>query len=265
VNLEDICRQVIDLTQHVGEFILQEAAAFDLSRIEYKGKNNLVSYVDQEAERQLVKGLQKILPEAGFITEEGTTSIRSETTNWIIDPLDGTTNFIHGVPVFAISVALMHEGQVVAGVVLELNRNECFYAWKDGGAYRNGHPIRVSPLHELEDSLLVTGFPYVHADKMDQYVNIFKEFLHLSHGVRRLGSAATDLAYVACGRFEAFYEYNLNAWDVAAGVLLVHEAGGTVTDFTGGEEYLFGGKLIAANSATIREQVQTVIGKHWTA
>lgn len=261
MNLEAICKQVTQLTHQVGTFILQEAASFDLSKLEYKGTNNLVSYVDKEAEKAIIKGLSGILPEAGFIGEEGTSEFRSETTNWIIDPLDGTTNFIHKLPPFAISIGLLHKGELLVGVVHELNLNECFYTWKGGGAYCNGKPIKVSPVTKVADSLIATGFPYSAVGKLDMYLSILKEFMQKSHGVRRLGSAATDLAYVACGRFEAFYEYNLNAWDVAAGVLLVQEAGGTVTDFTGGNDYIFGGRLVA--SGHIGKEMLDIIGLHW--
>lgn len=263
MNLEAICKQVTNLTHEVGAFIMKEAAAFDLSKIEYKGINNMVSYVDKEAEKAIIKGLSKILPGAGFIGEEGTSDFQSETTNWIIDPLDGTTNFIHGLPPFAISIALLHEGHILIGVVHELNLKECFYSWKGGGAYCNGKPVNVSPVKSVSNSLLATGFPYQDFGKMDIYLAILKELMQKSHGLRRLGSAATDLAYVACGRFEAFYEYNLNPWDVAGGILLVEEAGGKVTDFTGGNNYIFGGQLIASASGNIGEEMLEIIGKHW--
>lgn len=261
MNLEAICKQVTDLTRQVGTFIRQEAAAFDMTKLEYKGTNNLVSYVDKEAEKAIIKGLSGILPDAGFIGEEGTSDFRSETTNWIIDPLDGTTNFIHKLPPFAISIGLLHQGELLTGVVHELNLDECFYAWKGGGAFCNGKRIQVSPAQQVADSLIATGFPYDDFGKMEIYMSILKEFMHRSHGVRRLGSAATDLAYVACGRFESFYEYNLNAWDVAAGVLLVQEAGGTVSDFAGSSDYIFGGRLVA--SGHIHQEMLDIINLHW--
>lgn len=261
MDLELICRQVAELTREVGEFLLKEGANFDVARLEYKGVNNLVSYVDKEAEKALVRGLRVILPEAGFITEEGTVTERSETLNWVIDPLDGTTNFVHQLPLFCISVGLIQGQMPIVGVVHEPHRNECFSAWKDGGAYLNGQLIRVSAISQLEDSLLATGFPYSEGEKMEVYLSILKELLRRSHGLRRLGSAAIDLAYVACGRFQAFYEYNLNPWDVAAGVLLVQEAGGIVTDFKGGNNYLFGGQLVA--SGYIQEQLLQVINTYW--
>ena len=255
------CQKVNELTNHVAAFIRKEAATFDRSRIEHKGVNDLVSYVDKEAELRLVEGLKYVLPEAGFITEEDTLNEQAEDYNWIIDPLDGTTNFMHGLPVYAISVGLKLHDEMVLGVVHELNRNEFFSAYKDGGAYLNGTRIRVSEAEALKESLIATGFPYTDFGRKEDYLRILGSFMDKSHGVRRLGSAAADLAYVACGRFEGFFEFNLNSWDVAAGALLVQEAGGSVTDFRGGNEYLFGREIVA--SGRIQAEMLQVIQEHW--
>lgn len=213
MDLQSIEKGVISSCLEVGDFIRKEGAAFDLTRIEMKQEsfNNLVSYVDKEAERSLVKALKKLFPSAGFITEEGTIEQSTEEEhNWIIDPLDGTTNFLHGLPIFAISIALVHQKQPVIGVVYHIGRNECFHAIKGGKAYCNDREIKVSSIPTLSQSLLATGFPYYHLDKREVYLEIIKDFLAKSHGIRRLGSAAIDLAYVACGRLEGFFEYNLN-------------------------------------------------------
>jgi myo-inositol-1(or 4)-monophosphatase len=247
MNLEEICKKTIEATTRVAAFIQQEAATFSSDNIELKGKSDLVSYVDKNAEKLLVEALEKILPEAGFLAEENTSSKKGEHYNWIIDPLDGTTNFIHGLPIYSISIALMKDDKVITGVVHEVNQNEIFYAWLDGGAWLNGKSIKVSKIASLENSLLVTGFPYTDNGNLSRYMNLMKYFIENSHGVRRLGSAAVDLAYVAAGRFEAFYEYNLKPWDLAAGSLIVQEAGGLVTDFSGEENYIFGKELIASN------------------
>lgn len=260
-DLQQLLHQTISICKEVGTFVKHEHGIFKKSSIEYKGHNDLVSYVDKEAERKLVHGLSALLPESGFIAEEGTTSKRGAVYNWIVDPIDGTTNFIHGLPVFAISVALMQEKEIILGVVLEINRDECFYATKGGKAFCNGVPISVSNTPALKDALIATGFPYYDFGKMDIYLAILKDFMKDSHGVRRLGSAAVDLVYVACGRFEAFFEYNLKAWDVAAGVLIVQEAGGIVTDFKNGDNYIFGGELLAANA--IHGEALAVINKNW--
>lgn len=262
MNLAEIENQVIQLCQDVGEFIRIESENFDRLRIEQKtGFNNLVSYVDKESERRLVSALRKILPGSGFIAEEGTTVDGINEYKWIIDPLDGTTNFTHGLPPFAISIGLTRDEEVVLGVVYEVTRQEAFHASEGRAAYCNGKEIRVSSSVSLNESLLATGFPYYHFDKREVYLEIIKTFLDRTHGVRRLGSAATDLAYVACGRMEGFFEYNLNAWDVAAGSFIVERAGGIVTDFKGGRNFLFGGEIVAACS--IHPEMLKVVHDLW--
>lgn len=166
---------------------------------------------------------------------------------WIIDPLDGTTNFIHSLPVYSISVALTDRDERLIGVVYEINQKECFYAWKGGQACLNGSVIHASKTETLNDSLLATGFPYTDYGRMDHYLQLLGYLLQNSRGLRRFGSAAVDLAYVACGRFDGFYEYGLNPWDVAAGSLIVERAGGRVTDFSGKGNFIYGKEIIAAN------------------
>jgi len=253
MNLEKITKQVVNLTKDVGVFIKQEVNNLNKEDIEEKGIHNLVTYVDKQSEKKLVNELEKILPKAGFIAEEDNTLIRSNNLNWVIDPLDGTTNFIHRIPLFAISIALMNGDEVILGVIYEINLKECFYAWKDSPAFLNGNIISVSNTTKLDNSLLATGFPYYDYSMLDQYIDLFKDLMRTSRGVRRLGSAAVDLAYVACGRFELFYEYGLQSWDVAAGALIVKQAGGQITDFNGSNNYIFGKQLIASNKHTHNE------------
>ena len=252
------------LCRTTAEFIRQEAATFDRARVEHKGLHDLVSYVDQETERRLVAGLRQLLPEAGFITEEGTAGPDSHTEEftWIIDPLDGTTNFVHGLPVYSISVALTQHKELVVGVVHEVNHNESFRAVRGGGAFCNDQPIRVTDVADLNSSLVATGFPYKDFGKMDAFLQILGVFFTRSHGVRRLGSAAADLAYVAAGRCEGFFEFNLNSYDVAAGILLVREAGGHVTQFLTDGDPLFGREIVASNRLIHRE-MQAIIGEFW--
>lgn len=259
MNLALLTEQVAAISREVAHFIRTESARFTETSVESKSLNNLVSYVDKGAEQRFVDGLARLVPEAGFIAEEGTGS-RAPALNWVIDPLDGTTNFIHGIPCYCTSVALMNGNDVLIGVVLEVTRDECFTAWKGGGAWMNGNAIRVSARRTLVESLLATGFPYDDFGREAQYMDLLKALMHNSRGIRRLGSAAADLAYVACGRFEAFYEYGLNPWDVAAGVLLVKEAGGTVTDFQNGSDHLFGEEIVASNGA-IHHELIGPIGK----
>lgn len=265
MDLQKIEKGVIESCKQVSEFMRRESAAFDLSRIEQKdgGFNNLVSYVDKESEKLLVSALHKLLPSAGFVTEEGTVEqSKNQEFSWIIDPLDGTTNFLHGLPLYAISIALAQNNQPILGVVYNVVPDECFHAIKGGKAYLNNREIHVSRIAHLRESLLATGFPYYHLDKSEVYLDIIKEFLAKSHGIRRLGSAAIDLAYVACGRLEGFFEYNLNAWDVAAGAFIVQQAGGKVTDFKEGSNHIFGGELCASNTA-IHNEMLGIIKPQW--
>ncbi len=261
MELAKIGLQVEALARHTGKFVQQEAGRFSTKSIEVKGLNDLVSYVDKQAELQLVDGLKHILPQAGFIAEEGTASQNNEEYIWIVDPLDGTTNFMHGLPVYSISIALQKQGKTILGLVYELNKDELFYAHLEGGAFLNGKPIHVSTTQKLAESLLATGFPYHNFNKLETYLNVLAHFMQHTHGLRRMGSAAVDLAYVACGRFEGFFEYNLNAWDVAAGAFIVQEAGGSVSEFDGGEDFLFGNSIIAAGS--IYKDLQQTIHFIW--
>lgn len=245
---KDLCLQTCEIARNSGKIMAEERKNFDASKIESKGMHDLVSYVDKESEKRIITELQKLLPESGFIAEEGTNDTRGERFNWVIDPLDGTTNFIQGVPVYCVSIGLLDGDELVVGVVYEVGRDECFYAWKNGGAYLNGEKITVSDRSDIHDALLATGFPYSDFSRIEEYIEFLKWAMKNARGVRRLGSAAADLAYVACGRFDAFWEYDLKPWDVAAGSLLVKEAGGMVSDYSGGDNYLFGREIVASNS-----------------
>lgn len=258
MNLELLTKQVANLTRAVGTYIRTELKNLESSDIKSKGMNDFVTYVDETSEKRLVSELSKILPEAGIIAEEGTSHKKKGHFNWIIDPLDGTTNFVHGVPLFSISIALTEGDSVIAGVIYEVNLHECFYAWDGGGAYLNEHPIAVSSAPQLKDCLVATGFPYTDFSRLDMYTDVFLHLMKNTHGIRRLGSAAVDLAYVACGRFDTFYEYGLKPWDVAAGTILVKEAGGKVTDFSGKGNYIFGKEMVASN-LHVHEEFLSVI------
>ncbi|RZK56290.1 MAG: inositol monophosphatase [Pedobacter sp.] len=258
MNYELLCSKVVAATRLTGNFIRKESMAFDSNSIEYKGLNDMVSYVDKNAEKQLVKNLSKILPGSGFITEEDTENITDRTFTWIIDPLDGTTNFIHGIPTYSVSVALYEEDKPIIGVVYEINRGEMFATYKGGPALLNNKEIRVSKAENLTQSLLATGFPYYQFDKQPQYIQLFTDMMQKCHGLRRIGSAAVDLAYVACGRFDAYFEYNLNSYDVAAGAYLVQQAGGQIMNFSGGEEFLQKREVLATNGLLTEEILATI-------
>lgn len=237
----------------VGSFIKESRQSLSSNQIEVKGKNDFVTTIDKKSEEKLVTALQNIVPEAGFIVEEQTSNKRGNTFNWIIDPIDGTTNFIHGLFPYAISVALQENSETVIGIVYEIGLDECFYSWKGGSAFLNNTLIKVSETANINASLIATGFPYNDLSRVENFQKTLTHFMQNSHGIRRLGSAATDLAYVACGRFDAFYEYSLKPWDVAAGAFLVQQAGGVISDFSGNNDYIFGGEIIACNKLTFNE------------
>ena len=258
IDYHQICLQACDIAKQAGEFIRKEAVAFSAKSVEVKGLHNFFSYVDTNAEKMIVDRLQEILPEAGFIAEENTLSTRGERFNWVIDPLDGTTNFIHGLPPYSVSIGLLENDIPVMGVVYEVTLDECFYAWKNSPAYLNGKEIHVSNCAKVKDALIATGFPYHDYHLMRPYIECLEYLLRNTHGVRRLGSAAVDLVYVACGRFEAFYEYGLSPWDVAGGAFILQQAGGQACDFSGGDNFIFGKELVATNSLIFKEFLEIV-------
>ena len=257
-ELEALTTRSIEIVKEAGAFIKEERGKVSTEQIETKSLNSLVSYVDKTAETRLVKQLGQLIPDSTFLTEEATIEQKNGKYRWIIDPLDGTTNFLHQLPCYAVSVALEIEEEIEIGIVYEVNNDECFYAWKNGGAFLNGQPIQVSKTNCFSNSLIATGFPYHDFRLETPYFKVFHTFMKNTRGIRRFGAAAVDLAYVACGRFDAFYEYGLNVWDVAAGVLIVQEAGGKVFDFRGGNDYLFGGEMIASNNEIVNEVLKIV-------
>lgn len=253
INLENLCMEVKCLAIETGGFIRSEQKKFSSEDIQAKGLHNYVTYVDTASESKLIQGLKILLPEAGFIVEEGTTHTKGEKFNWIVDPLDGTTNFIHGLPPYAVSIALAEGNDIILGVVYEITSDECYYAWKDSPSFMNGKELKVSTTDKVSRSLIATGFPYTNFERIDPFMNSMQYFMKNSHGIRRIGSAATDLCFVASGRFEAFYEYGLSPWDVAAAALIIKQAGGRVCDFNGGDNWLFGREIIVSNNAVFEE------------
>lgn len=248
MDFRELCESVIIVAKDTGAYIRDRLNQITVSDVQIKGKQNFVTDVDKGAEERIVKSLEALLPEAGFITEEGTSRKTGIRYTWVIDPLDGTTNFIHGTPPVAVSIALLENNEPLVGVVYEIFMDECFYTWKGGKAYLNKREITVSRTGKVNDALLATGFPYHNFDRIDAYMKSLIHFFTHCHGVRRLGSAATDLAYVACGRYDGFYEYNLNPWDVAAGALIIQQAGGKTSDFKGSSDFLFSREIVASNN-----------------
>ncbi|MCH1523066.1 MAG: inositol monophosphatase [Arenicellales bacterium] len=225
-----------------------------LDRLEYssKGRNDYVSQADVEAERAVLDVLTRAYPDHGIIAEESGEREGSEYT-WVIDPLDGTTNFLHGFPMFAVSVAVKRGGVLEHGVVYDPLHDEMFTASRGEGAQLNGKRLRVSTTRQLAPSLLGTGFPFRDLGIIEPWMRSFQSLLPKTSGIRRAGAAALDLAYVAAGRLDGFWEFGLKPWDMAAGALLIREAGGLVADVSGGQDFLENGNLVAANPLIFEE------------
>ena len=244
----------IETAREAGAILRHE---FDRPKqISYKGEVDIVTESDRRSEALIIARLRKRFPDHAIIAEEGGGGGVGANYCWHVDPLDGTTNFAHGYPCFAVSIGLAEDGQPVAGAVFNPVSEELFTAARGEGAYLNGKPIRVSAIEKLATSLVATGFP-THHRKRSANINYYWEYTLRSHGVRRDGSAALDLCSVACGRFDAFWEFGLKSWDTAAGVLLVQEAGGKVSDLSGGP-YRLGGPQMLASNGRIHGEMQDV-------
>ncbi|TAE51197.1 MAG: inositol monophosphatase [Bacteroidetes bacterium] len=235
------------LLRRAGSFTVQEFRRFSADRIEYKGERNPFTYVDVTTDTMLREGCEALLPGSGFINEELAAVSSQNGYTWIIDPVDGTVNFIHGIPHYCISLALTRGEEILLGYIYQPVYRQLFRAAKGKGAFLNGKKIRVSDRSETGKSVIATGFPYQGGNERDHHFAILRKLSDTAHGIRRFGSAALDLAWVAAGRFDAFFEYNLSPWDVAAGILIVEEAGGQCSDFSGGNNALFGKQILASN------------------
>ena len=255
----------IKAARRAGQIITRASHDVDLLKVTTKRQSDFVTEVDKAAEAAIIEVLREAYPNYGILAEEsGATAGKQAEYQWIIDPLDGTTNFIHGVPQYAVSIALAHNGQVVQGVIFDPERNELFTASKGRGAFLNERRIRVTKRTKLEEALVGTGFPYRCFDHVDAYLAIFKELAQKTAGMRRPGAASLDLAWVACGRMDGFWELGLSPWDMAAGTLLITEAGGLVSDLAGEACYLDTGNLVAGNPKVFTQLLQ-VIQSHRTA
>jgi len=241
-------RVACEAAGRAGRMIRERFAEESPLSVEQKGLHDFVTAVDRDAEALVIGHLLKHYPEHTVMAEEGSPEAPKSDYRWIVDPLDGTTNFIHGVPVFAVSVALEDREGLLAGAIHDPLRNETFHAHRSGGARLNGRPIHCSKPPVFHEALIATGFPFRELARVDAYLEAFKAFIHSTAGLRRAGSASIDLAYTACGRYDGFWEIGLSRWDIAAGVLLVREAGGTVTDITGGDSCLDTGDIVAAGA-----------------
>ena len=257
-DLRAMTLAVCDIAKSAGSYIREERRKFSLSQVERKHAHDYVSYVDKGSETRIVTALRQLLPEAGFITEEGSAGHDREQLVWVIDPLDGTTNFIHQYAPYAVSIALMQGRSVILGVVYEICADECYYAWKDGGAHLNGEPIHVSQ-QRLEDALLCLQLPYNSEAYKPQAKHFIDTFYGRAASVRMNGSAAMSLCYVAAGRLDGYAEQYIGQWDYMAGSLIVMEAGGTVTDYCGSAEFTQGNSVVATNGIIQQDLLNAIL------
>ncbi len=252
----------VKAARRAGSIINRASLDIDLLTIKHKSNNDYVTEVDGAAEQAIIETLQEAYPNHAILAEESGSQGESE-YQWIIDPLDGTTNFLHGFQQYSVSIALLQKGVLTHAVVYDPARNDLFTASRGKGAYLNDRRIRVSKRINFKDALIGTGFPYKDFTHLDAYMGMLRDMLQKTSGVRRPGSAALDLAYTAAGRLDGFWEIGLNPWDIAAGCLLVQEAGGLVGDFQGNETYLQSGNIVAGNPKIFAQLLQ-VIAPHLT-
>jgi myo-inositol-1(or 4)-monophosphatase len=249
--------------RRAGDLIVRHINQLDAIKVDSKGRNDFVSEVDRMAEQDIIRTVQRSYPDHAFLAEESGASGDAEYV-WIIDPLDGTTNFLHGFPVFCVSIAVMHRGRLEHGVIYDPLRQELFTTSRGAGATVDGRKMRVSDTRLMEKSLIGTGYPYRQDPAgLDAYMGMLKDTMLASAGVRRPGAAALDLAYVAAGRLDGFWETGLKIWDVAAGALMIQECGGIITDLAGGEGWQQSGNVLAGNPK-IHEALQKLIEPHLT-
>ncbi|MFH5831193.1 inositol monophosphatase family protein [Halalkalibaculum sp. DA384] len=247
-----------------GSEIIRNYTSNQNFNIELKGKNDLVTDADLETEKVILTHIRNVFPEDQIMAEESAGERRvPEARTWLVDPIDGTTNFAHGFPIYCVSVAMWEHGEPKVGVVLEVGRDQLFTAQKGRGARLNGSPIYISRITDPADSLIGTGFPYRDLHMVEHYLDLFEYLIHNTHGVRRPGSAAYDLCCVAAGYFDGFYEYSLNAWDVAAASLIIQEAGGEISDWEGDDNWLFGKRILAGNKV-IHDFLLNAVEEHFT-
>ena len=262
MNLEQLTRDVIVIAKNAGGYLNKQKQDFRPENVIEKGKFDFVSYVDKNTEIMIIKQLSELLPSAGYITEEGQAEYKEEEYCWIIDPLDGTTNFIRDFAPYCVSIALRKGGEILIGVVYEVCRDECFYAWKGGGAYLNGKPLSTSANTEIEKSFIGIGLPYNYGKYKPVAENIIPQFYGASAGIRVSGSAAANMCYVAAGRYDFWFEAYIKLWDFAAGALIVSEANGIVTGFDNNPDFMASHHIIASSNHILHKKVLDILSEH---
>lgn len=258
MNIKNICIEVESIARSVGEFLKDEQVKLHKSDIEQKGTRNFVTHIDMEAEKMLVKELKKLIPDATFLTEEGTVSYAEGKYTWIIDPLDGTTNYIHGDTPYSVSIALIKDKEIILGVVYDPIADELYSATEKGEATLNGNPIKVSSHSTLTNGYIGFGIPYSLDNRGEKILrNAIEQFRKCSFRIK--GSAAAEICYVACGRSDAYFHSGLSPWDVAAGTFILECAGGKSTDFSGGNDYIFNKEIVSSNGVIHKEIMEKII------
>lgn len=260
MNNNDFLVIAVRAARTAGDFILENLGKISNDNIDIKQRSDFVTYVDMESEQLIINTIKSEFPEHHFLAEESLKDDGGHEYRWIIDPLDGTTNFIHSYPAFCVSIALEHNKEIILGVIFDPQKNELFRAGKDTGAFLNDQPVSISTATNMRNCLVTTGFPFKQKEMIDDYLKLFKNILFRVSDIRRAGSAALDLAHLACGRCEAFFEIGLSPWDIAAGIIMIKEAGGIVTDFGGGTDYMTTGNIVAGAPAIHPEILKEVKG-----
>jgi len=257
-TMQPMLNIAIRAARSAGDHIVRKMNKLPDLQVELKGPNDFVSEVDRQAEEKVIETLLGSFPNHSILAEESGEISGDSDYRWIIDPLDGTTNYLHGFPHFAVSIACQHEGRLEHGVIYDPIKQEIFAASRGDGATLNNKRIRVSRIKSTQGALLGTGFPFKQHDQLDEFIKIFSEFFPTATDIRRAGSAALDLAYVAAGRLDGFWESGLSAWDIAAGALIVRESGGITTDYDGNENYLEKGQVISGNPKIMGEMLRKI-------
>lgn len=252
---EELLARAKKMALEAGELLHDGFGRLKSGDIRLKGFGDYVTARDDEAETLIIESIKKIYPHHRIYAEESGLDCADSDFLWLIDPLDGTANYVHGIPFYSVSIAVQHKSQLLAGVVNHVEQGELFWASRGGGAFMNGNPIRVSKRTGLSEAILGTGFPWRSKPYIDAYVKAFQHMFSSAAGMRRMGSAAIDLSYVACGRLEGFWEMHLRPYDIGAGILMTEEAGGFVTDFTGLPHALSSGNIVAASPSMHRELI----------
>ena len=248
----------IRAAHRAGDFIVRKINKIPDLKVEVKAQNDYVTEVDREAEALIIEELLKAYPGHGIVAEESGVIEAGADFRWIIDPLDGTTNYLHGFPHYAVSIACEHLGKLTQGVIYDPIKQELFAASRGDGATLNNRRIRVGKLRTIEGALMATGFPFKNPEKLEEFLKLFNAFFTSVSDIRRAGSAALDMAYVAAGRLDGYWESGLNSWDLAAGALIVREAGGLVTDYSGDGHFLENGQIVVGNSRIIADMLRII-------